>query len=156
MGTERIEANGIDAEGFRRTAAAIAAEPEGFNQEFGYSAQAAAEKCGSACCVMGHAALILGAQLGFGGEQIEQRQRELACRLLGLPNRLPGAADTLFGPAWPVSWFLGSGAATEKQLLSGRRIKRDNDGSLQLAEPKAAEAVTVLEWIADLGSLPES
>ena len=147
-------ANAIDPGGFERVAAAIAADPGEYNQRWEYVADGI-EGCGSACCVMGHAALIAGKRERLAATRIEQLQNELACAELGL---VPDSKEAwrLFGFTWPAWWFVRSGAATAKQLgaQARRGEQRGPDGTLERTIPNAREAVLVLRWIGKLGYMP--
>ena len=151
----------IRAEGFRRVADEIEARPGGYDQTMSFwpvredeARKPGEEECGSACCVMGHAALLAGSAHGFTPEETAKDQLALACGELGL--EAGGAEEkALFARAWPVAWFVRSGAASRKTLLEGERARwRDHEGRMQHAEPRSGEAVVVLRWMAELGYVP--
>ena len=148
----RTRTETINAEAFLKVAAVIAAEPEKYDQRLSFMPPEI-KGCGSACCVMGHAAQIAGETNGLEPATIQHAQHAIACRMLGIGL---SAGVTLFAVAWPVNWFFESGAAELEDLkFHGNRERRwERNGRLAKAEPLAKEAVAILRWIAKLGSMP--
>ena len=148
----QIETTELNGTAFEKIAGIIAAEPEEYDQKYGFGLTADRE-CGTACCVMGHAARIAGGARGLTPTEIEDNQQTIAGEMLGLGF---AASVMLFAATWPVEWFFESGAAELDDLkFRGDRDRRwDRDGRLARAEPLAKEAVIVLRWIAKLGAMP--
>ena len=145
----------INTDAFRRLAARIAAEPQEYDQGRWYEDPTKRRgNCGSACCVMGHAAMMAGARMGLTTAIIAYRQRDLACGELGVESG-EKKTERLFGWAWPVEWFTQTQAADRNDLVCLPRQRKWNaKGVLELAEPLSGEAVKVLLWIANNSRLP--